>query len=249
MSFVHLHNHTSYSLLDGACKIPEILDAAMGLNQTALAITDHGNMFGAIEFYKEAKKRGIKPIIGCEVYVAKRSRFDKQHPIDSEIYHLVLLCENNEGYQNLMALVSKAWTEGFYNKPRVDRELLKKHSKGLIALSACVAGEIPRAILRSDYKTAKETALFYKETFGRDNFFLEVQYHGLPEEAEVNAAMLRLSKELDIPLVATNDCHYVNKSDSEMHKVLMCIQTVKTLKSFLSHWKILKKSPTDAMLI
>lgn len=225
MGFVHLHLHTEYSLLDGCCRIEKLIDAVAQKGQSAVAITDHGVMYGAIDFYKAAKKKGIKPIIGCEVYVAPRTRFDKQKPLDSTYSHLVLLCENNEGYQNLIKLVSAGFTEGFYSKPRIDRELLQKYHGGLIALSACLAGEIPRAILDGDYDKARDTALWYKNVFGENNYFLEVQNHNLPEQQAVNTYIQKLSKETGIPLVATNDVHYIEKDDSFMHKVLLCIQT------------------------
>ncbi len=225
MDFVHLHLHTEYSLLDGCCRIEKLLDAAIEKGQTAVAITDHGVMYGAIEFYKAAKKQGIKPIIGCEVYVAPRTRFDKQKPLDSDYSHLLLLCESNEGYQNLIKLVSAGFTEGFYSKPRVDRELLQKYNKGIIALSACLAGEIPKALLLGDYEKAKETALWYKNVFGENNFFLEIQNHKLPEQQSINPYMVKLSRETGIPLVATNDVHYIEKADAFMHKVLLCVQT------------------------
>ena len=225
MGFVHLHLHTEYSLLDGCCRIEKLIDAVAQKGQSAVAITDHGVMYGAIDFYKAAKKKGIKPIIGCEVYVAPRTRFDKQKPLDSTYSHLVLLCENNEGYQNLIKLVSAGFTEGFYSKPRIDRELLQKYHGGLIALSACLAGEIPRAILDGDYDKARDTALWYKNVFGENNYFLELQNHNLPEQQTVNTYIQKLSKETGIPLVATNDVHYIEKDDSFMHKVLLCIQT------------------------
>ncbi len=225
MDFVHLHVHTEYSLLDGACRIGTLLDAANALGQKAVAITDHGVMYGAVGFYKEAKKRGIKPIIGCEVYVAPRSRTDKIRALDSEYQHLILLCKNEEGYKNLIKLVSAGFTEGFYSKPRVDKELLAKHSGGLIALSACLAGEIPRLLSKGDYETARETALWYDGVFGRGNYYLELQNHALPEQAEINPYIIRISRETGIPLVATNDVHYVSKDDWKMQKVLTCIQT------------------------
>ena len=230
MGFVHLHLHTEYSLLDGACRIEKLLDTAKEMGQKAVAITDHGVMYGVVDFYKAAKKRGIKPIIGCEVYVAKRSRFDKTHEFDYENRHLILLCENETGYQNLIALVSHAWTEGFYKKPRVDLDLLKKHHEGLIALSACLAGEIPRALSRNDYEEAKAAALRYVDIFGENNFFLELQDHSLPEQKHVNPQIIRLSKETGIPLVVTNDCHYIKKEDTKMHHVLVCIQTNRTVE-------------------
>ncbi len=223
MNFTHLHVHTEYSLLDGCARIKPLIDKACELGQTSLAITDHGVMYGVIDFYKYAKSKGIKPIIGCEVYVATRSRLDKQKGLDGYT-HLVLLCKDNEGYQNLIKLVSAGFTEGFYSKPRVDRELIKKYSKGLIALSACLAGEIPRALLNGEYDKAKETAEFYKSVFGED-YYLELQDHKIPEQALVNPQIIRISKECDIPLVATNDVHYINEDDYKMHKVLVCIQT------------------------
>ena len=229
MSFVHLHVHTEYSLLDGACRLDRLCSAAKERGQTALAITDHGNLFGAVDFYKAAKKEGIKPIIGCEVYVAARSRFDKVHGVDSNRHHLVLLCENETGYKNLIKLVSSAWVDGFYTKPRIDRELLEKHHEGLIALSACLAGEIPKLILNSEYIKAKETALWYSELFGKDHYYLEMQNHSIPEQGIVNEALVRLSNETGIPLVATNDVHYVNQEDSYIQKILICIATNHTV--------------------
>ena len=222
--FVHLHVHSEYSLLDGACRISESVVRASEMGQTALAITDHGVMYGVYDFWKAAKAAGIKPVIGCEVYLAPRSRFDRSYDRDSEAEHLVLLCENNEGYKNLMKLVSLAWTEGFYIKPRVDVELLKSCSKGLICLSACIAGRIPRLILKGQYDKAKAFALELNEIFGSGNFFLEIQDHGIPEQKTVNAEILRLHDETGIPLVATNDAHYVRRENSELQDVLMCIQ-------------------------
>ena len=225
MGFTHLHLHTEYSLLDGCCRINKLIDAVAARGQSSVAITDHGIMYGAIDFYKAAKKKGIKPIIGCEVYVAPKSRFDKQKQPDGNYSHLVLLCENNEGYQNLIKLVSLGFTEGFYSKPRVDHEILKQYHGGLIALSACLAGEIPRAIMDGNYDKARDTALWYKNVFGENNYFLEVQNHGIAEQQTVNSYIQKLSRETDIPLVATNDVHYIEKSDSFMHKVLLCVQT------------------------
>ena len=230
MAFAHLHVHTEYSLLDGACRIERLLDAAKEMGQTAVAITDHGCMYGVVEFYKAAKKRGIHPILGCEVYVARRTRFDKVHELDGENRHLVLLCENETGYHNLLALVSKAWVEGFYSKPRVDLDLLREHHEGLIALSACLAGEIPRALTRGDYEGAREAALRYEGIFGRGNFYLELQDHGMAEQKRINPQLIRLSRETGIPLVATNDCHYIAPEDSRMHRVLLCIQTGRTIE-------------------
>lgn len=229
MSFVHLHVHTEYSLLDGACRLDRLCSAAKERGQTALAITDHGNLFGAVDFYRTAKKHGIKPIIGCEVYVASRSRFDKVHGIDSNRHHLVLLCKNETGYQNLIKLVSSAWVDGFYTKPRIDRELLEKHHEGLIALSACLAGEIPKLIANNEYIKARETALWYNNLFGQGNYYLEMQNHGIPEQIAVNEGLIRLSDETGIPLVATNDVHYVNREDSYIQKILICIATNHTV--------------------
>lgn len=230
MAFVHLHLHTEYSLLDGACRIGSLMEAVREQGQTAVAITDHGVMYGAVDFYRAANQKGIHPIIGCEVYVARRTRFDKVHGLDNEPYHLVLLCENNTGYQNLIQMVSQAWTEGFYSKPRVDLELLAQHSEGLIALSACLAGEIPRCLAADDYAAAREAALRYQGIFGKENFYLEMQDHGIREQKIVNDGLLRLSHETGIPLVATNDCHYIRRQDSKMHEILLCIQTNHTLQ-------------------
>lgn len=227
--FVNLHLHTEYSLLDGACRIKPLMERIRKLGQTAVAITDHGNMYGAVEFWNEAKKAGIKPIIGCEVYVARRTRHDREHILDSSPYHLILLCENNEGYRNLVKLVSLASIEGFYNRPRVDVELLKKYHSGLICLSACLAGEIPRILLNDTYEAAKEKALEYLHIFGEGNYFIEVQNHGIKDELKILPNLYRLSAETGIPLAATNDCHYINKEDAEMQNVLMCIQTGKIL--------------------
>lgn len=227
--FVHLHVHTEYSLLDGACRIEELIAAAGRNGQTAIAVTDHGVMYGAVDFYKAAKKAGIKPIIGCEVYVAPRTRFDKIKEYDSGYSHLVLLCKNDIGYRNLIYMVSKSFTEGFYSKPRIDRELLEKHSEGLIALSACLSGEVPKALLFGDYDGAKSAALGYVSIFGDGNFYLELQDHGLDEQQRVNPQLIRISKETGIPLVATNDVHYVNKKDAEVQKVLICVGTNRTL--------------------
>jgi len=228
--FVHLHVHTEYSLLDGLAQIEKLLDAAAEKGFSQIAITDHGVMYGVVKFFKAAKERGIKPIIGCEVYVAQRRMQDKEPGKDQNQYHLVLLAENQEGYKNLVRLVSEAFIDGFYYKPRVDRELLSKYSRGLIALSACLAGEIPTLILNDDYDGAKRKALEYKEIFGERNFFLELQDHGLPEQKIVNEALFRLSEETGIPLVATNDVHYIEREDAPVHDVLLCIQTGKTLQ-------------------
>ena len=227
--FVHLHTHTEYSLLDGACRIKDLIAAVKQQGQKAIAITDHGVMYGAVDFYKAAKAEGIKPIIGCEVYVAPRSRFDKVNEYDGEYRHLVLLCKNSVGYRNLTALVSKGFTEGFYSKPRIDEELLSGHTEGLIALSACLSGEVPKCLLRNDYNAAKEAAIRYNEMFGQENFYLELQDHGLDEEQRVNPQIKRISKETGIPLVCTNDVHYVKKEDAETQKILICIGTNHTI--------------------
>ena len=227
--FVHLHVHTEYSLLDGACRIKKLVERVRELGQTAVAITDHGNMYGAVEFWNEAKKQGIKPIIGCEVYVARRTRKDREPKLDSSPYHLVLLCENNEGYRNLVKLVSLANTEGFYNKPRVDIELLQKYHSGLICLSGCIAGEIQRLLADGEYESAKERAKAYRDIFGFGNYFIEVQNHGIADEKKVLPLLYRLSADTGIPLAATNDCHYIEREDAEMQNVLLCIQTSKTL--------------------
>lgn len=225
--FVHLHNHTEYSLLDGASRIKDLIRRAKELDMPAVAITDHGVMYGVIDFYKEAKKQGIKPIIGCEVYVAPRTRFDKEPKKDESPYHLVLLAENQEGYENLSKIVSLGFLEGFYYKPRVDKEVLQKYSKGLIALSACLAGEIPRYIIEDRYEQAKSTAQEYQEIFGQGNFFLEIQQHGIEDQTKVNLGVVSIAQELNIPLIATNDIHYVNKEDAGAQDVLLCIQTGK----------------------
>jgi len=231
MSFVHLHVHTEFSLLDGACRIKDLPKVVKEMGQTACAITDHGVMYGAVDFYRACKAEGIKPIIGCEVYVTpqRRSRFDKVHEFDAESRHLVLLCENEEGYRNLSYMVSMAWTEGFYIKPRIDMTLLKAHSKGLIALSACLAGEIPKLLRNGEYENAKNYALQMSEIFGPDHFYLELQDHGIREQAIVNQALLRLHQDTGLPLVCTNDAHYLRKEDAEAHDVLLCIQTGKLL--------------------
>ena len=228
-SFVHLHTHTEYSLLDGACKITDVVKRAAELEMPALAITDHGVMYGVIDFYKAAHKAGIKPIIGCEVYVAPRSRFNRDARRDHRQYHLVLLARNNEGYQNLMQLVTRGFSEGFYYKPRVDHELLTRYNRGLIALSACLAGEIPTALLEQREEDALQLVKFYQETFGRENFFLELQDHGLAEQKSLNPQLIELARSTNTPLVVTNDLHYIKKEDAYPHDVLLCIQTGKTL--------------------
>ncbi|MDO5153551.1 MAG: DNA polymerase III subunit alpha [Eubacteriales bacterium] len=229
MSFAHLHVHTEYSLLDGACRIDGLMDRIKEVGQTAVAITDHGVMYGCIDFYKAAKAAGIKPIIGCEVYVARRGMADRIHGIDNDPYHLVLLCENRTGYENLCYLVSEAFIHGFYGKPRVDLALLEKHHEGLIALSACLAGAIPQYLIEEDYTSAKEYALKLAELFGEGNFYLELQDHGIDEQRPVNQGILRLARETGLPLVVTNDAHYLRKEDAKMQDVLLCIQTGKTV--------------------
>ena len=231
MAFVHLHVHTEYSLLDGACRIKDLPEVVKSMGQTACAITDHGVMYGAIDFYRACKAAGVKPIIGCEVYVTPqgRSRFDKVHEFDAESRHLVLLCENEEGYRNLSYLVSAGWTEGFYIKPRIDLELLRRYSGGLIALSACLAGEIPRRLRNGEYENAKRYALELSELFGPERFYLELQDHGIPDQRQVNQGILRIHQETGIPMVCTNDAHYLRKEDAEAHDVLLCIQTGKTI--------------------
>lgn len=229
MAFTHLHVHSEYSLLDGACRIKDMAKAVKEMGQTALAITDHGVMYGAVDFYRACKKEGIKPIIGCEVYVAPRTRFDKSFDLDKEYYHMVLLCENNTGYQNLIKLVSLGFTEGFYNKPRVDDDILSKYSEGLICLSACLAGEIPQKLLKNDYNSAKEKALYYQKIFGKNNFFIELQNHGIEEQLQTNPDLIKIANEIDAPLVVTNDAHYIKKEDAQTHSILLCIQTNKTV--------------------
>ena len=230
MPFTHLHLHTEYSLLDGACRIEQLVQRVKELGQTAVAITDHGVMYGVIDFYRACKAAGVKPVIGCEVYVAPRTRFDRVHELDASARHLVLLCRNEEGYRNLSYMVSMAFTEGFYVKPRIDMDLLRAHSKGLIALSACLAGEIPRRLRNGDYERAKAHALEMRELFGEDGYYLELQDHQIPEQQAVNAGILRLSRETGIPLVATNDCHYLTREDAAMQDVLMCVQMGKLVE-------------------
>lgn len=225
--FVHLHNHTEYSLLDGAVRIPDLVAKAKELGMQAIAITDHGNMYGVVDFYKAARAEGIKPILGCEVYVAPESRFSKQGSREDNAYHLVLLAENDKGYKNLMRLVTLGHREGFYYKPRVDKELLRQYHEGLIALSACLGGEIPTLLLQGNKEGAKALALEMADIFGRENFFLELQDHGLLEQKTVNQDLAAISKETGIPLVATNDLHYLAREDAEAHDVLLCIQTAK----------------------
>ncbi len=228
MSFVHLHVHSEYSLLDGACRIPRLIERVKSLGQNAVAITDHGVMYGAVDFYKAAKAAGIKPIIGCEVYVAPRSRHDRVHGLDNDSFHLVLLCMDQTGYENLSYMVSQSFLNGFYGKPRVDFALLQAHSEGLIALSACVAGQVPQLLLQDGFAAAKAKALEYAGIFP-DRFYLELQDHGLDIQQKVNAGIRRIAKETGLPLVATNDAHYLTQEDSRLQDVLMCIQMQKTV--------------------
>ncbi|MDE7172094.1 MAG: DNA polymerase III subunit alpha [Oscillospiraceae bacterium] len=230
MAFTHLHLHTEYSLLDGACRINQLVDRVKELGQSAVAITDHGVMYGVIDFYRACKAAGVKPIIGCEVYVAPRTRFDRVHELDGSARHLVLLCRNEQGYRNLSYMVSMAFTEGFYIKPRVDMDLLREHHEGLIALSACLAGEIPRRLRNGDYEGAKAHALEMRELFGEDGYYLEIQDHKIPEQQAVIAGIMRLSKDTGIPMVATNDCHYLTREDAAMQDVLMCVQMGKLVE-------------------
>ena len=229
MSFVHLHVHSEYSLLDGACRIGSMMDRVKELGQDAIALTDHGVMYGCIDFYKKAKEAGIKPIIGCEVYVARRGMEDRIYGVDNEAYHLVLLCKDRTGYENLCYLVSQAYLKGFYGKPRVDLKLLRERHEGLIALSACLAGAIAQDLLQEDFDAARSYALELKDIFGEDNFYLELQDHGIPEQRAVNQGIMRLSRELNLPLVVTNDAHYLRREDSVIQDVLLCIQTGKTV--------------------
>ena len=230
MSFAHLHVHTEYSLLDGSNKIKEYVARVKELGMNSAAITDHGVMYGVIDFYREARKQGINPILGCEVYVAPNSRFDREVTGgDDRYYHLVLLAENNEGYENLTKIVSKGFVEGYYYKPRVDKELLRTYHKGIIALSACLAGEVPRYLTKGMYEEAKDRALEYQEIFGKGNYFLELQDHGIPDQQLVNQQLMKLSQETGIELVATNDVHYTYADDEKAHDILLCIQTGKKL--------------------
>ena len=226
--FVHLHIHSEFSLLDGANRIKDIPVIAKELGMDSIAITDHGAMFGVIDFYKACKANDIKPIIGCEVYVAPRTRLDKDPNIDNKYNHLILLAKNNEGYKNLSKLVSLSYTEGFYYKPRIDKEILEKYHDGLVCLSACLAGEVPQAILNNNIEEAKKVALWFKNLF-KEDYYLEVQNNGVKEQALVNQKLVELAKELDIPLVATNDAHYSRKEDAYNHEVLLCIQTGKRM--------------------
>ncbi len=229
--FAHLHVHTEYSLLDGACRMDALMERVKENGQTAVAITDHGVMYGVIPFYQAAKAAGIHPVIGCEIYVAPRSRHDRDAAADRKPYHLILLCENNTGYQNLVQIVSRASIEGFYGKPRADRELLERHHEGLIALSGCMVGEVPRRLLAGDYAAAKQTAERYAALFGKDHYYLELQNHGLDDDLHLIAGLRRISEETGIPLAATNDAHYLRKEDALTQRLLVCIQTASTLSS------------------
>ncbi len=229
MSFAHLHTHTAYSLLDGEGTIKKILDRAKELGQTSMAITDHGSMFGVIDFYEYAKSIGIKPVLGCEVYVAARGRKDKIHELDSSSSHLILLAKNNTGYKNLMNIVSIGYVEGFYYRPRIDMETLRENSEGIIALSACMMGVLSKKILNKDYENARKSALEFIDIFGKENYFIEIQDHGIYEQKMLNQELVRLARELDLGIVATNDIHYVKREDAEFQDVLMCIQMGKTV--------------------
>ena len=229
MSFVHLHVHTEYSLLDGACRINGIMDRVKELGQTAVAITDHGVMYGCIDFYKAAKAAGVKPIIGCEVYVTRRTIADRVHGVDNDPYHLVLLCKDRKGYENLCLLVSEAFMHGFYGKPRVDLAMLRKYHEGLIATSACLAGSIPQMLMEENYDEAKARAMELADIFGPDNFYLELQDHGIPEQRPVNQGIGRIARETGLPLIISNDAHYLRREDAAMQDVLLCIQTGKTV--------------------
>ena len=255
--FVHLHNHTAYSLLDGAGRISDEIDRAVELGMPALAITDHGVMYGAVEFYRACKKAGIKPIIGCEVYVAPRTRFDKASRLDAAPYHLILLVKNDTGYRNLCKLVTLSSLEGFYYHPRVDRELLTDYHDGLIAMSACLGGEVPRLLLDDDLEGARQAAMWYQDLFGEDYYF-ELQNHGIPGQIKVNDGLHQLSRELGVRLVATNDNHYVRAEDAAVQDVMLCIQTATTLDTedrmrfeghefyFKSYEEMLRMLPDDA---
>ena len=228
-SFVHLHSHTEYSLFDGTCRIKELVSYVKELGQTAIAITDHGVMYGAVYLYKECLKQGIKPIIGCEIYVTAGSRFIKDADKKEKLAHLILLAENNTGYKNIIKICSKSWTEGYYHKPRADHDLLLKYHEGVIALSACIGGELPQAVLKGDLEQARKIIRFYMDTFGKDNYFIELQNHGLPEEAAVRPALAELAKEYGLGLVATNDFHYTRKKDAGSQEIKLCISTGNTM--------------------
>jgi len=227
--FAHLHVHSEYSLLDGLSRITDLVQGADELGMDALAITDHGVMYAALSFYQRAVERGIKPIIGCEVYVARESMHSRRHQRGSKPYHLVLLAENETGYQNLLHLTTRSHLEGFYYKPRIDRELLSQHTAGLIALSACGSGEVPRLLNQDNPEAARRAAAWYRDLFGPERFYLELQEHNIPELASVNEGLIAISQDLDIPLVATNDVHYVREEDAQAQELLLCIQTNTTV--------------------
>src|SRR5690606_26469856 len=226
--FVHLHLHTEYSLLDGACRIGEMLDRAAELKMPAVAVTEHGNMFSAVTFHDQARKRGIKPILGCEVYVAPGARTDRSGTPGETANHLVLLAETHEGYKNLIRLVSSGYTEGFYYKPRIDKALLAQHARGLIGLSSCLKGEVATGIRTDQVKRAVEAAATYRDILGAGNFFLEMQNQGVPEQAKVNAGLVPIARDLDMPLICTNDVHYLRQTDQHPHDILLCIGTGKS---------------------
>jgi len=251
MSFVHLHCHTDYSLLDGACEIDQLMQTVVEQKMPAVAMTDHGNLFGAVQFYNAAKANGVHPVIGCEVYVSQKGHKTRT---DTDRYnHLVLLCENQDGYRNLIDLVSTAYLDGFYYKPRIDLDLLNRHSKGLIAMSACLRGHIPETILSDKYDDAKRLALTYADIFGRNNFFLEVQDHHLEQDRRLTPQLNRLSQETGLPLVATNDSHYLRKEDARAHEILLCVQTGKMMSDpNRMHWNspdFYLKSRDEMMLL
>ena len=226
MSFVHLHVHTEYSLLDGALRIKDIVKAVKNMGMSAVAITDHGNMYGAIEFYLECRKEGIKPIIGCEVYFTPQNRFDRSGRIETSNYHLTLLAKNLDGYHNLLKLISLSNIEGFYYKPRVDFELLSGCSKGIVALSGCIKGYVPSLLLEDKWEEAEKQANVFKDIFGEENFCIEIQDHNLAEEKKLIPKLIELSKKLDTKIAATGDVHYLNKSSAEAHDILLCVQTL-----------------------
>src|SRR5580692_5483669 len=226
--FVHLHLHSEYSLLDGACRIGDLVQKAVDLNMPAIGLTDHGVMYGSMEFYLECKKAGIKPLVGCEVYVSTRTRFQRESKKLDDAQHLVLLAMNETGYRNLLKLVSIASLEGFYYKPRIDKDVLNQYSEGLICLSACLGGEVPEHLLDAEYEKARYSASQFREIFG-DRYYLEMQDHTLEKQRIVNEQLVKLSRELKIPLVATNDVHYLDETDAEPHQVLLCVQTSTTM--------------------
>ena len=240
-SFVHLHVHSEYSLLDGANRVKDLPKRAKELGMDAIALTDHGVMFGAAEFYKECRKNDVKPIIGCEVYVAPRTRLDKEAGIDNKYNHLILLVKNQVGYQNLIKLVSLGFVEGYYYKPRIDLEILEKYHEGLIALSGCLAGSVSRAILDNNIEKAIEIVKWFKNVFGED-YYLELQHNGLKEQVLVNQKLVQIAKEQNIPIVATNDAHYLKKEDAFNHEVLLCIQTGKKITD-VDPWCLAKYFP------